>query len=79
MLGKLLYNFIESPIIPLDFTSEQISSCKKYATDKFLSQYPSFSNKTIRNAISDDSKLQIVNLLSEYFDEGVQLLRNKQK
>lgn len=74
-----IFDFIwEEPIIPLEFSEEEVGKCKALAYKITIQQWPELEFENYRLNLDMMDKAAVVNMLSSYFNRIVKELQ-KQK
>ena len=68
---------VESPMIPLDFSEQEIQEAKDYAYKALKRNYPVLRSKLDRENLSMFEKVQVINTLSRQFVERVEEIRKR--
>ncbi len=68
-----IFDFIwEEPIIPLDFTEEEVTKCKELAIKVAIAKQPELQFENFRKSLTMVEKGMVVSTLSVYFNKIVE-------
>lgn len=75
---EFAWQSINPPTISLDLTDSQIKECKNYAYTLILEKFPRLRDKSFRENLHPSEKAEIVNVLTQLFEEKQYHLLEKQ-